>query len=209
EMDPRAFRGCKAVPIYVTCSAPQYGEVSLRVQANSRDDFTMSPDTLAFGPVRFGKESKSTVHLSLLGNANWEVSKPICDSNYVKPTVSQAKRNGSEVSYELTATLRSDLPVGKWFTDVWVQTNDPSMPKLRIPLTVEVLPAVSATPNVVQFGEIKVGAKGEQRLIVRGEQPFKILDVKGIDGPLSVSGKNDEAKAVHILTFTFKPEKTG
>lgn len=208
QMDTRRFYGHKAVTIYVTFSAPQFEEVTLRVQANSRDDFSMTPDTLAIGTVRSGKEGKASVKMSLF-DPTWEVSNATCDSNYVKPVVKLVTRSGSDVAYEVTAVTRPDLPVGKWFTDVWVQTNNAAMPKVRIPLTVEVTPAVVATPNVLQFGEVKVGSKGEQKLIVRGDKPFKILEVQGIDGVLTVAGKNDEAKPVHILTFTFKPDKAG
>jgi Protein of unknown function (DUF1573) len=216
QMDTRRFLGPKAVTVYVTFSYPRFEEVSLRVQATSRDDFSMTPDTIAFGQVPHGKEAKKSVQLSLLSDPNWQVTDPTAESNYVKPTVNLVRKNGAEVTYEVTAALRPDLPAGKWFTDVWVKTSNPAMPKLRIPLTVDVLPeresaqaAFTVTPNVLQFGEVKVGGEAEQKLIVKGEKPFKILEVKGTDGVVAVSAKDEESKPMHVLTFTFKPQKPG
>jgi hypothetical protein len=209
QMDTRRFLGHKAVTVYVTFSEPYFEEVTLRVQAFSRDDFSISPDTLNAGTVRFGREASASVKLSFVGDPNWVVSDPVAESNYVKPTVKQVRKTGSEVAYELTATMRPDLPVGKWFTDVWVATNAPNMPKIRVPLSVEVTPAMTVSPNVLQFGQVKVGGKGEQKLIVRGDKPFKIVEVEGLDDGVNVSGKSDQAKAVHVLTFTYSPEKAG
>lgn len=208
-MDTRRFVGHKAVTIYVSFSTPRYEEVTLLVQANGRDDFSMTPDTLAFGVIRRGAEPKASVQISFLSDPNFTIKAATADSNFVLPEVTQVKRQGAEVVYEVSAKLRPDLPVGKWFTDVWVQTSNSSMPKLRIPLTVEVQPAIAVSPNGVQFNAVKVGEKGEQKVLVRAEKPFKILEVKGAADGVTVDGKFDEAKAVHILTLTYQPSKAG
>jgi hypothetical protein len=216
QMDTRRFLGPKAVTVYVTFSYPRFEEVSLRVQATSRDDFSMTPDAIAFGQIPHGKEAKKSVQVSLLSDPNWQVTEPTAESNYVKPAVNLVRKNGAEVTYEVTAMLRPDLPAGKWFTDVWVKTSNPAMPKLRIPLTVDVLPerelaqaAFTVTPNILQFGEVKVGAEAEQKLIVKGEKPFRIVDVKGADHVVAVSAKDEESKPIHVITFTIKPQKAG
>ena len=49
------------------------------------------------------------------------------------------RRLDTEVVYQLTATLRGDTPVGRWYTDVWLKTNVSSMEQLRVPLTVEIV----------------------------------------------------------------------
>ena len=54
QMDTTRFTGAKSVTIYVQFNRPRNDEVRLLVQASSRDDFTMMPDTLAFGQVKKG-----------------------------------------------------------------------------------------------------------------------------------------------------------
>src|SRR5205823_12721975 len=51
--------------------------------------------------------------------------------------------------YEVTATLRPDTPVGKWYTDVWLLTSDASSSRLRVPLTVDVEPTLNLSPGAV------------------------------------------------------------
>ena len=208
-MDTRRFTGPKAVTVYVRFSAPRYEEVTLLMQANGRDDFSMTPDTLVFGTIRRGSEPKASVQVSFLSDPNFTIKDPTAESNFVKPEVTQIKRNGPEVVYEISAKLRPELPVGKWFTDVWVQTSNPSMPKLRIPLTVEVQPSIAVSPTGVQFNDVKVGGKAEQKVLVRAEKPFKILEIKGAEDGVKVESKLGEAKTVHILNFTYEPSKPG
>jgi hypothetical protein len=209
QMDSRRFSGSKSVTVYVQFTSPRFDEISLQVQANGRDDFTMHTGTMAFGQITRGNTPKASVQVTLLGDADWRVTEVKPDSNFVKPTAKLIKRNGAEVTYEITATLRPDLPVGKWYTDIWLQTSNPSLSKVRVPLTVDVNAALSATPSVLQFGDVKVGASSEQNVVVRGEKPFRIKSVRGSDPMVKVSTINSESKAVHMLRIAFKPEKEG
>ena len=52
QMDTTRFVGIKNVTIYVQIISPASEEVRLWVQANGRNDFAVSPDTLQFGVVR-------------------------------------------------------------------------------------------------------------------------------------------------------------
>src|SRR5688572_3887896 len=54
RMDTTRFTGVKNVTIYVTFARPALDEVRLWVQANGRDDFVVTPDSLAFGVVKRG-----------------------------------------------------------------------------------------------------------------------------------------------------------
>jgi hypothetical protein len=209
QMDSRRFSGAKAVTIYVQFSAPQFEEVTLQVRANGRDDFAMYPDALAFGSVRKGNAPSSSVQVTLTGDPNWDIKEVTADSNYVKPAAKLLKRNGAEVTFEVSANLRPDLPVGKWYTDIWIHTSNPALSKVRIPLTVDVNAPVVATPAALALGEVKSGASVEQNVLVKGDKPFRIKAVKGSDAQVSVSGAGGEAKAVHVLKFTIKPGGPG
>jgi hypothetical protein len=209
QMDTRRFVGSKVVTIYVSFAAPQFQEVTLQVQAYGRDDFSITPDTMGFATVRKGSEPRASVQLTFLTDPNWKVMNPTCESHFVKPSVQEIRRNGSEVVYEVAATLRKDLPIGKWFTDVWVQTSSPSMPRIRIPLTVEVQPAITISPASVQFSEVATGKKAEQKIMIRGEKPFSILAIEGTDTTLKVESKLNEPKPIHVLVVTLESRDTG
>lgn len=209
NMDSSRFHGHKSVTVYVTFAQPQWDEVSLVVSANSRSDFSISPATLAFGKIQRGTAPTASVVVGFFGNGQWQIEDVRSESNYVKPTIKETRRSNGEVAYELTASVRSDVPVGKWFTDLWVKTNNPSMPQLRVPLTVEVEPALNVNPKVAQLGEVKAGETAEKKIVIQGAKPFRITKILGGDDQLVVTDTAKDAKQLHVLTLAFKAAKPG
>ncbi len=209
QMDTRRFQYTKNVTIFVQFDQPSWQEVRLWVQANSRDDVTVIPESLAFGTIKRGGSPTAGVTISFLGGGNWRILGVRSDSNYVQPKVREIRRDAGEVSYQLTASMRADTPPGKWYTDVWLQTNDPTTPRVRVPLTVEVAAPLTISPMTVVLGELKAGALAERRIIVRGSTPFRITGIRGTDKQLSVREAASESKAVHVLTVTLRPSRPG
>jgi hypothetical protein len=209
QMDTRRFSGPKAVTIYVTFDQPKFDEVRLWVQANSRDDISVLPESFSFGRIKRGTGPTVNASITFLGNPNWEIKSATCDSNYVKTSYQLVKRDGGEVVYKLSATLRADAPPGKWFTDVWVETNNPASPRIRVPLTVEIEAALTVNPTTVGLGEVKAGKVAERKVVVRGVRPFRIIGVQGTDKELTVRSGTDESKTVHVLTVTLQSQHMG
>jgi hypothetical protein len=209
RMDTTRFTGIKSVTIYVQFSRPSSEEVRLVVQANGRNDFSVTPDTLAFGQLKRGGTPSASVLLSFYGNNSMQITEAKSESNYIQLAVQEVRRQETEVTYQLTARLRADAPVGKWYTDVWLKTNDPSMAPIRVPLTVEIESALSIHPETVTLGSIKAHSEIERRVIVRGIKPFKIPQVEGADEHLVVRVDSPDAKPVHVLTIKFKAGDSG
>jgi hypothetical protein len=205
QMDTTRFIGQKSVTIYVQFDRPHFEEVRLGVQANGRNDFNLTPETLAFGQIKRGTTPASSVSITFYGSTDATIVSAKGESNYILPTVVASRRTESEVVYTLTAKLRADTPVGKWYTDVWVSTNLTSVPQLRIPLTVEIESPLTVSPSVVSLGSLKTDTESERRVIVRGVQPFRIVGVRGADDHLVVRDNSSEAREVHVLTIKFKP----
>jgi hypothetical protein len=208
-MDTRRFMGAKTVTIFLQFDRPGWEEVRLWVQANSRDDVSVTPDAFSLGQAKRGTVPSGTVTITFLGNSNSQVLEVQRESNYVLTDLKELRRQGSEVTYQLTARLRPDVPVGKWFTDVWVKTNNPGMPRVRVPLTVEIESALSISPSTVVLGQVKPGDEAERRVILRGVKPFKVTGVEGTDGELTVKDSTEDARPVHVLTVRLKPAKAG
>jgi hypothetical protein len=209
RMDTTRFTGLKAVTIYVQFDRPQFEEVRLQVQANGRNDFNVTPDTLSFGQVKRGNSPEASVSIGFYGNGTTRITEVKCESNYIRPKVTEVRRNESEVTYQLTARIRADTPVGKWYTDVWFKTNNPDVPQARVPLTVEIESALSINPETVTFPPAKVQTESERRITVRGVKPFKITRVEGIDDQLAVRDLTVGAKPVHVLAIKLKANRPG
>ncbi len=209
HMDARRFQNSRTATVYVTFDRPNFAEVRLWVRANSRDDVSVNPDTLSFGRLKRGTTSKKEVDISLLGGPHYRVLSVSCDSNYVQPVCKYTGHNNFEVNYKLTTQLRSDTPPGRWYTDVWLTTNNPAMSKVRIPLTVEIESSLSVSPSVVFMGRVKAGTEEARKIIIRGVNPFQIVDVKGGNQHFKVYDNTKEKTTVHVLTVTFRPNQPG
>jgi hypothetical protein len=209
DMRSNIFSGSKTVTIYVRFDRPQSEEVRLWVSANSRDDVTVSPDAFAFGQIKRGSEPSGAVTVTFLGGNVWDVTDVQCDSNYVKAQARMVRRDMGDVAYQVSAQLRKDAPVGKWYTDIWLKTNNPSSPRVRVPLTVEIESALTISPALVDLGQLKVGGQIERKVIVRGVKPFRVTEVTGGDDQLKVRDTTSESKPVHVLAVTLHPSKAG
>lgn len=208
-MDTRRFYGAKAVTIYVSFDQPRWEEVRLWVQANSRDDLLLTPQTFALGQAKRGSQPSASVNVTFTGSSQWQITEVERESNYILIAVKELRRDAAEVSYQVTAAVRADAPVGKWYSDIWLKTNHPSLPKVRVPLTVEIQSALSISPTTVNLGQIKPGSEEERKIIVRGIKPFRITKVEGTDDQLAVRDSTVDSKAIHVLTVTLRPKAPG
>ena len=208
-MDTTRFVGPKTVTIFVQFSTPSFEEVRLWVQANGRNDFAVGPDTLALGQVKRGASPTASVTLTFYGMPGTKITEVKTESNYIQTELKALKTDGGEAAFELKASLRSDTPAGKWYSDVWLKTNNPSIPQIRVPLTVEIESALSVSPDVVTVGPMKISAENERRVVIRGAQPFKVTAIEGTDDELTVKDNSDEAKPIHVLTVKVKPTAAG
>jgi hypothetical protein len=208
QMDTTRFVGPKTVTIFVQFDQPQWAEVNLSISANSRTDVMVAPDTIAFGPVSHGATPNRQTTVTLSGGT--QLVSVGAESNYVQLTAKGLQGNGYENSYAVTATLRPDTPVGKWYTDVWLNTNNAGSPRIRIPLTVDVEPSLNLSPATAAFGTVPMGGESERRVILRGPQPFHIKEFKGTDEHVTVTaGDANDARPVHVLTVKVQPGGAG
>lgn len=209
NMFTNEFINTKVITIYVTFDQPRYEEIRILMQANSRQDVTFNPGSIAFGQVKRGMTPETKLTISFLGGAATEILETKSDSNYVQPVMKEVTQNNGVKAYEVTAKLRGDTPPGKWYTDIWLKTNNPSMPRLRVPVTVEVEAALSVSPSTVSLGQVKAGVEEDRKVIIRGVRPFRILSIGGTDNELQVRQTSTESKAVHVLTVTLNPRDVG
>ena len=184
-------------------------EVSMRVQTVCRDDLMMSPDTLAFGNIKKGAGGKLSTKVTFTSDPNWQITEATSTGAFVKVEAKQEARNGNTVTYEVTATLDKDCPVGYWLSEINLKTNNAGVATLRVPVTVNVSNAVAASPDTVQLGEISLGTSVEKQVVIQSGTPFKIVNIKGDDGQLGVKVESQDAKATHVLIVSARPNSVG
>ncbi|MGL4554327.1 MAG: DUF1573 domain-containing protein [Gemmataceae bacterium] len=198
----------RPVTVFVQFSTPAFEEVRLLVSANVRSDFALSPDNLGFGQVKRGSGPAATLTVTFYGHPDAQITKVKSESNYIQATVVEARRLNHEVVYTVTAKIRADTPVGKWYTDLWVESTVLGLNQIRLPLTVEVQPPLTASPALLSLGALKAGAESGGKVIVRGTEPFKIVSIKGLGDGLAVA-HDDKPREIHILAVKATPGKAG
>jgi Protein of unknown function (DUF1573) len=137
NMDTNRFHGVWAKVVYVRFDQPESAEVRLTIQANSRGDVTVTPTSLAFGQVAPGVEAKASATLTI-GEGNLSILKVETDSGFIEAKATPLPRDGGAAAFQITAQLRPNLPVGSWYSTVWLTTNNSTMARVSIPVTVEV-----------------------------------------------------------------------
>jgi Protein of unknown function (DUF1573) len=212
QMDTTRFSGVKSVTVFVLFDRPHSDEVRLIVQAVGRDDFTINPDTLAFGQVKKGATPAVSTVVTFYNPMPIQIGNVQAETNYIRINVKELPRQANVINvttFRVTAQLRADAPVGKWYSDIWLKTNNPTLPQIRVPVTLEVESNLSISPDVVAIGMINVNVEMERRIIVRGVKPFKITGIDGKDEQIDIQESTSEEKKVHVLAVRFKGTKTG
>jgi hypothetical protein len=207
QMDTRRFFGSKSVTVYVQFDQPDFDEVRLVIQANSRVDLVVSPEILSLGRIKAGSSVVASADVTFLGGGQERILSARSDSNYIQIAYHETRRDAGEVSYRVTARIRPNAPPGKWFSDIWLTTDNPSMSEVRVPLTVAIV--APPRPPTIVMGMVRAGGEAKRRIIVRGSEPFRITGVDGTDGQVRIRETNKERKAVHVVTVTLRPDQPG
>ena len=200
----------KNVTVSVPFLSPRLEEVVVSVKCVARNDlFWSTADGVTFGTVVKGKAATASMKVTLYNQPGWEVKEVKSNGAYIKGTAKQTSKTASEVTYEITCTLKDDCPAGSWLADLTVETNAPGIEKMRVPVTVTVEAKIAATPGVADLGAVAVGGVKSLDVTLSGKEPFKVLKVEGGDDTVSVTTKTDGAKLQHTLKLDLKADTAG
>jgi hypothetical protein len=199
----------KTVTVFVPFLSPTLEEVALKVQTVARDDLMMSPDVISFGTLKAGEGGKLSTKVTFLSDPNWKITEATSTGGFVKAEVKEDSRSGGTVTYEVTATLDKACPAGNWISDINLRTNNAAVAKLRVPVTVNVTPAVAVKPDAAAFGELPVGVATVKKITIEGGAPFRILKVNGVDEQLKVTVDKKDSSAVHTIILAANPKSVG
>ena len=207
---PRSYQPWQ-VTVFVPVYGPQPSEARLYVQAIAREDLQFTEPSFAFGTVKKGKGATMSTKVTFQSDPNWEVTEVKSNGTHVKAEAKLASRNGNDVTYEVTATLDPGCPAGNWTAEVFLYTNNKSVEKIRIPVTVNVPTPISVTTDAAAKSEVKVGEASTREVVLKSADPFKVLGVKGLDDSviLQASATDGVEAKEHRLSLKVSPNKPG
>lgn len=205
RFNTRTHIGQKGATLTVSLGGQYGGEVQLHVSGNIRSDIVFDPGAIEFGEVNEGEPKEQRVRVNYAGRSDWEIRDVTNDNDHFEVELLEAERTGGRVSYDLIVRLKSNLPAGHVKDQLTVVTNDNRPENQRIPLIVSgnVRPEFSVTPAQLVLGELKPGTHVTKKIVVRGKEPFKILDVDCGEDCFDFSKDSEESRKIHFVEVTF------
>lgn len=218
-MDTTRFVGNKRVHIEVFASGRQENGVlfnsqaTLLVSALIRADLVLNPGQINLGTVKSGQgPSPQSLDVDYAGAVDFRITEVVENNAPVKVSFKEMFRGpgpgGNKVSYRVTAELKEGAASGVFRQEVFLRTNDPAGPLLPIPVEGLVQASLSAVPNTLEVGSLKLGDEKLQRVMVRGGQPFRIIGIEGAGDGITYE-LPAAPSMIQTVVFHFKGEKTG
>lgn len=201
------FIGQKAATITVVFDRPRYAEVQLKVSGFIRTDITFDPPEVAFGEVATGEELEREVVITHTGNSNWEILDVRSHCNNLRVRLNPAERNGSQVRYRMSVRMDQSMPEGEIRERLTLISNDRSFPTTEMAISGRIRPTIAISPANVSMGTVTATANAEKKLVVRGDEPFEIVDVECADERFTFEVPVG-AKKLHMLKMTFAGDGT-
>lgn len=160
--------------------------VQLFVTGYIRPDVVLTPGIVEFGSVPEGKSVVRVVKLEYAGREDWALTKIERNNPFVHARAEETKRSGGEVAYKITVTLKPNAPVGYVKDTLRFSTNErkPGMNEaveIVLPIQGVVTALIHAKPSPFMVGLVAPGENVVKSIVVRSEEPFRILDVQSTD----------------------------
>lgn len=202
------FTGQKSATLTVSVTQPFRTEIQLSVKGYIRSDIVVSPGEANFGEVNYNEPKELKLSLSYAGRSDWEILKIDSPLDYVDVDFTETLRSGGKVQYEITAQLSENAPLGMLHNQLILQTNDKRITSVPLRLLANVQSAIRMSPAALALGDVQQGLEIQQRLVIKGPEPFKVLGVSSEIAEVSFDA-SDESKSAHLLNLVIKPNQAG
>jgi len=188
RMDGRRFAGAKEVGVRVTVGPNFISSAEVKVKANSRSDIVFNPGEVSFGTVVQGQTPTQVIDVEYAGRLAFVVQGVSAQGVPYDVNIKEIYRRPGQVGYRMTVTLKADAPAGAAKHEVTLKTNDPNSPQVPVLIESNILSPVTVTPSPLALGPVKVDTPLIRRVVVRGQQPFRILGVDGVGQGVELEG---------------------
>jgi hypothetical protein len=198
-----SFIGQRSATITVVFDRPTYAEVVLKVTGFIRTDITFDPPEVNFGEFASGQPQEQDVTITHSGDNKWEITDVRSHCRNLQVRLEPAERTPGQVRYRMRVLLNESMPEGDIRERLTLISNDRQFPTTEMLVSGRVRPAVSISPASISLGQTGSSETKEQRLVVRGEEPFEILDVQCADKRFEFEVPGGE-KALHFVKLRFR-----
>ncbi len=201
------FSGDRKASLNLTIDQPSYMQLQLNVKGYIRSDIVINPGELNFGTVPEGEAKEVEANLEYAGRSDWKITGINSNSSLISATFEELQRAGGRVTYKIKAKISPDGSNGDQSTMLTLQTNDNRLKSVPLAVNAQIQAPLSASPTSVALGEMTPGQPIKQRILLKGTQPFQILDVQAPDMQVSFE-PSQESRAIQFLNVTIIPDSS-
>jgi hypothetical protein len=198
----QSFLGHRNATITVTFDKPYFAEVQINVQGFIRSDVVFTPGSVDFGVVELGQSVSRKVSVAYAGRSDWQIVDVRSANSNFEVELNESQRAGNRVTYEMAVFLKPETPEGFFQDQLVLVTNDSRGSGVPIMVEGRVSPGLTVSPASLFLGVLQPGQSVTKQLVVKGKQPFRILQVSGSDPRLEFDVNNQE-KALHVVPVRF------
>ncbi|HEV8060923.1 MAG TPA: DUF1573 domain-containing protein [Gemmataceae bacterium] len=214
-MDTTRFVGNKNVHIEVYTGPPPYTQpepLKLLVMAQIRADLVLNPGHINLGTMKSGQAAAPQyLDVEYAGAVDFRIAEVVEHNAPVKLSFKELYRRPgpiNNVGYRVTAELKEGAAAGGFRQELFLRTNDPAGPLLPIPVEGSVQASLSAVPNTLELGNMKLGEEKQQRVMVRGGRPFRIIGIEGAGEGITYELPTAPSM-IQTVVFHYQAGKTG
>jgi hypothetical protein len=203
KFNTRSFLGSKGATLTVVIDQPYYAEVQLTVRGYIRSDVVFDPGEINFGEVDQSDPSEQLVRVNYAGRPNWRIVDVRSANPHFEVELTETRRSSGRVGYNMLVRLTSDAPAGDVFDQLSIITDDSRRKSIPLAVHGRVVSPLTVSPASIFLGVLKPGQSVTKQLIVRGKQPFKVLEINCEDGCFEFKPPSEEKKTLHFIPLTF------
>ncbi len=200
------FTGQKQATLTVSIDQPYRTELQLLVRGYIRSDIVVNPGSIAFGDIPSGEAKSIEFTIDYAGRGDWAIEGIQNDLGFMNADFEEISRGSGRVKYKVTASIDASAPVGLINNQLIVQTNDRRLTSVPVTLSANIQPAIQISPNSFQLGQMEPGKQVSQRIVLKGKEPFRILDITSDQAEIEFD-PSEEAKAAHLINVVIRPKR--
>ncbi len=198
-----SFIGKKAATITVVFDKPYFAEVQLKVTGYIRTDVTFDPPEVAFGEFSAGEVREQEVVITHIGSKPWEITDVRSHCEHLKVKLDPPERLPGKVRYRMLVQTKTTIPEGELRERLTLISNDRDFPTTEMAIEGRVRETLTVSPAAISLGTITTDELVEQRLVVKGDEPFEVREVKCSDSRFSFEIPEGKKK-LHFVKLKFQ-----
>jgi hypothetical protein len=211
-IDTTKFVNFKASGLTLVLDRPSFANVDLNLTCFIRGDIMMNPGQIDFLTVRRSAKLPSASLLLTYsgGRPDWQITEPMktLTSKVKAEARFQGRSADGQIQYQITAELQPEVGNGYFKDQITLVTNDTPPQTIPISVVAMIQTAVTVSPSIINFGQLKPGQTATKSVRVRSAAPFTITKLSSNRAELTPADEKPGAMVDHTVNLSLKAPET-